>query len=98
MDPSITLKITTLAEADSEKGKVKAVMVTSLKRHLSPPWKNDSGPSGFAFESAANMFWCLKKTLRKVSRAEARRPVFPVRQSPCLVSENTNMTECKFVA
>lgn len=31
------------------------------------------------------------------SPAEAHRPVFPVRQSPCRVSKNINMTECRLL-
>lgn len=71
--------------------KVRTAMVTLLQQDLSPPvllWKNDSDPLALAFKSTEHVW------LKKISQAEARRPVFPVRQLPCLVSENTNMTEC----
>lgn len=46
MDPSITLKITTLAEADSEKGKgegcdgdiTQATFVSAVEKRLRPLW------------------------------------------------------------
>lgn len=89
MELPIAPKTTTLADAETEKGKnCDGDVAPAGSLSTSPSWKNDSDPLALALKSTEHVW------LKKISQAEARRPVFPVRQLPCLVSENTNMTEC----
>lgn len=96
MDLSITQKTAEFA-VKQKKGKNRDGDITPTGFVSTDPYvEKRLRSSGFASESAEHVR-CLKKTLRKISPAEARRPVFPVRQSPCLVSKNTNMTECRLL-
>lgn len=67
MDPSITHGVTTLAEADSEKGKSCDGDITPT----GPSWKNCSVPLAFQRESVVRV-GRLKKTPRGEKKAQQR--------------------------
>lgn len=84
MHLSITMKMTILAKADTEKGKNCDITPNWICLHW-PFMEKQLGSSGFALSSPSYMFGAWRRHWGK-SGAAARSPVFPVRQSPCFVS------------